>query len=183
MEFEVIRSDRKTMAAEIKQNKLIVRAPRWATDDDVDRFLRQNEKWVENHLAKAQARERAREGVRKLSPDEIDALAKSARETIPERVAHYAPLIGVTYGRVSIRRQRSRWGSCSSKGNLNFNCLLMLAPPGVLDSVVVHELCHRKEMNHSKKFYAEVLRVFPDYWEQHKWLKENVDVIMAMLDE
>lgn len=183
MEFEVIRSDRKTMAAEIKQNKLIVRAPRWATDDDVDRFLRCNEKWIEKHIAKARAREKDREGVRKLSPDEIDALAKSARETIPERVAHYAPLIGVTYGRVSIRRQRSRWGSCSSKGNLNFNCLLMLAPPGVLDSVVVHELCHRKEMNHSKKFYAEVLRVFPDYWEQHKWLKENGDVIMAMLDE
>lgn len=183
MEFEVIRSDRKTMAAEIKYNKLIVRVPRWATDDDVDRFLRCNEKWIEKYIAKARAREKDREGVRKLSPDEIDALAKSARETIPERVAHYAPLVGVTYGRIAIRRLRSRWGSCSSKGNLNFNCLLMLAPPGVLDSVVVHELCHRKEMNHSKKFYAEVLRVFPDYWEQHKWLKENGDVIMAMLDE
>ncbi len=183
MEFEVIRSDRRTMAAEIKRNKLIVRAPRWATDDDVDRFLRHNEKWIEKHLSKAWAREKAREGVRKLLPDEIDALAKSARKTIPERVAHYAPLVGVSYGRIAIRRQRSRWDSCSSKGNLNFNCLLMLAPPGVLDSVVVHELCHRKEMNHSKKFYAEVLRVFPDYWEQHKWLKENGDVIMAMLDE
>ncbi len=183
MEFEVIRSDRKTMAAEIKHNKLIVRAPRWATDNDVDRFLRQNEKWIEKHLAKARAREKARECVRKLTPEEINALAKSARETIPERVAHYAPLVGVTYGSIAIRRQRSRWGSCSSKGNLNFNCLLMLAPPGVLDSVVVHELCHRREMNHSKKFYAEVLRVFPDYWQQHKWLKENGDVIMAMLDE
>ena len=183
MEFEVIRSDRKTMAAEIKHGKLIVRAPLWAADNDVDRFLRQNEKWIDKHLAKAQAREKARQGVQKLSPDETDALVKSARETIPERVAYYAPLIGVTYGKITIRRQRSRWGSCSSKGNLNFNCLLMLAPPGVIDSVVVHELCHRKEMNHSKKFYAEVLRVFPDYWEQHKWLKENGDIIMAMLDE
>ena len=74
-------------------------------------------------------------------------------------------------------------GSCSSKGNLNFNCLLMLAPPKVLDSVVVHELCHRKEMNHSKRFYAEVLRVFPDYWAQDKWLKENGNILMSMLGE
>lgn len=182
MEFEIIRSDRRTMAAEIKQNRLVIRAPRWASNADVDRFILQNKKWIEKHLEEAQQREEAKSRIRKLTRDEIDALAARARETIPQRVAHYAPLVGVTYGRITIRRQRSRWGSCSSKGNLNFNCLLMLAPPGVIDSVVVHELCHRKKMNHSKEFYAEVLRVFPNYWEQHKWLKDNGDLIMAMLD-
>lgn len=69
------------------------------------------------------------------------------------------------------------------KGNLNFNCLLMLTPPEVIDSVVVHELCHRKEMNHSDKFYSEVLRVFPDYWKWDRWLKDNGNILMAMMGE
>ena len=183
MEFEVIRSDRKSMAVQIKQNKLIIRAPLQATNEDINRFMLQNKKWIETHLAEAQAREKAKEGIHKLSREEVMALAKRAMEVIPERVAHYAPLIGVSYGRITIRNQRSKWGSCSSKGNLNFNCLLMLTPPEVIDSVVVHELCHRKEMNHSEKFYAEVLRVFPDYWAQDKWLKENGDILMTMLGE
>ena len=92
---------------------------------------------------------------------------------IPERVRHFAPLIGVDYGRITIRCQRTRWGSCSAKGNLSFNCLLMLLPNEVVDSVVVHELCHRKHMNHSPLFYAEIERVFPEYRKCSKWLKEN----------
>ena len=108
-------------------------------------------------------------------------MARRAAEVIPQRVAYFAQKIGVTYGRITIRNQKTRWGSCTAEGNLNFNCLLMEAPPEVLDSVVVHELCHRKEMNHSERFYAEVLRVFPDYWAQDKWLKENGHMLMAML--
>lgn len=183
MEFEVIRSNRKTMGAEIKQNKLIIRAPLQATNEDINRFMLQNKKWFETHLAKAQAREKAKEGIHKLTQEEILALANRALEVIPERVAHYAPLVGVTYGRITIRRQKSRWGSCSSKGNLNFNCLLMLTPPEVLDSIVVHELCHRKEMNHSDRFYAEVLRVFPDYHKWDKWLKDNGAILMGLMPE
>ena len=183
MEFEVIRSDRKTMGAQIKGNKLIIRAPLRATDEQINRFLLEHKQWIETHLAKAQAQQQARADVHKLTSDEIQALANRALEVIPQRVKYYAPLIGVTYGRITIRNQRSKWGSCSSKGNLNFNCLLMLTPPEVIDSVVVHELCHRKEMNHSDMFYAEVLRVFPDYWEQDKWLKENGDILMTMLGE
>lgn len=183
MEFNVIRSNRKTIAAEIRQNQLIIRAPLYATNEDINRFLRKHQKWFDQHLAKAQAREKAKEGIHIFTHDEIQALANRALEVIPARVAHYAALIGVNYGRITIRCQRTRWGSCSSKGNLNFNCLLMLTPPEVIDSVVVHELCHRKEMNHSDRFYAEVLRVFPDYWAQHKWLKENGDMLLAMLGE
>lgn len=104
---------------------------------------------------------------------EIDELMKQAKKVIPERVAFFAPLVGVVPGRIAIRCQKTRWGSCSAKGNLNFNCLLMLAPPEVMDSVVVHELCHLKQMNHSKKFYDEVLRVMPDYRTRQKWLKEH----------
>ena len=117
----------------------------------------------------------------RLTRKDIEALAQEAVKVIPERVAYYAPRVGVTYGRITIRNQRSRWGSCSSKGNLNFNCLLMLAPREVLDSVVVHELCHRLEMNHSKKFYEHVLRVYPDYYRNHAWLKENGTQLMRRM--
>ena len=74
---------------------------------------------------------------------------------------------------ISIHNQRTRWGSCSSKGNLKFNCLLMMFPDEVIDSIVVHELCHRIHMNHSAQFYAEVEKVFTQYRKCQKWLKEN----------
>ena len=77
------------------------------------------------------------------------------------------------YGSISIRSQKSRWGSCTSKGNLSFNCPLMLTPPEVIDSVVVHKLCYRKEMTHSSVFYAHVLRVFLEYRAWRRWLKDN----------
>lgn len=182
MEFEVIRSNRKSLGAEIKQGKLIIRAPLDATNEDINNFMLKNKKWFETHLAEAQAHEKAMKSVHRLTDEEIQALANQALEVIPERVKHYAALIGVTYGRITIRNQKSKWGSCSGKGNLNFNCLLMLTPPEVIDSVVVHELCHRKEMNHSQKFYAEVLRVFPDYWKWDKWLKDNGEILMTMMD-
>ena len=96
-----------------------------------------------------------------------------AKKVIPEKVAYYARLMNVTYGRISIRKQKTRWGSCSNKGNLNFNCLLMMMPPEVLDYVIVHELSHRLEMNHSKRFWAQVEKVIPDYKTQKTWLKEH----------
>lgn len=183
MEFDVIRSKRKSFAAEIKQNRLLIRAPLRSSDAEIDAFVRQHRRWIETHLAKAQAQQKAAEACPKLTAEDTQALTDQAKQFIPARVNYYAPLIGVSYGRITIRHQRTRWGSCNSKGDLNFNCLLMLAPPEVLDSVVVHELCHRKEMNHSDKFYAEVLRVFPDYGRCHKWLKENGRLLMARLGE
>lgn len=180
-EYELIKSSRKTLAAEIKQGRLIIRAPHQAADDDIRRFIQKNSQWIETHLAKSRSREAAAESIPKLMPEELHNLAQQALKVIPARAAYYAPLIGVTYGRITIRNQTSRWGSCSSKGNLNFNCLLMLAPPEVLDSVVVHELCHRREMNHSQKLYAEVLRVFPTYRTQEKWLKEHGGELLKRL--
>ena len=110
-----------------------------------------------------------------------DMPINTALEDIPKRVQHYAPLVGVTCGRITIRNQRSRWGSCSSKGNLNFNCLLMLCPEEVRDYVVIHELCHRIEMNHSPKFWAEVERVCPDYRAHRKWLKDHGTELIGRL--
>ena len=90
-------------------------------------------------------------------------------------------MVGVTYGRITIRNQRSRWGSCSGKGNLNFNCLLMLTPDHVIDYVVVHELCHRLEMNHSPAFWAQVERVLPDYRKSREWLREHEKELIGRL--
>ena len=120
--------------------------------------------------------------VEKLTDAEINELKKEAESVIPRRVEYFAGVVGVEYGRITIRCQKTRWGSCSSKGNLNFNCLLMLAPPEVLDSVVVHELCHLKVMNHSKAFYDEVLRAYPNYREDHKWLKDHGGELMARVN-
>lgn len=179
---DIIRSNRKTISAEIKHGELMIRAPQWATDEEIECFMQRHKRWIKTHLARAQEQQKAAENHPGLTREELRALAQKAAEVIARRAAYYAPLVGVTYGKITIRNQRSRWGSCSSKGNLNFNCLLMLAPPEVLDSVVVHELCHRKEMNHSDRFYAEVLRVLPDYWASHQWLKEHGAVLLAMLD-
>ena len=117
-----------------------------------------------------------------LTEAEIKQLANKALEYIPARVAYFAPIVGVDYGRITIRNQRTRWGSCSSKGNLNFNCLLILTPPEVIDYVVVHELCHRREMNHSTRFWNEVEKVLPDYKVAKKWLKENGAGVMQRME-
>lgn len=98
---------------------------------------------------------------------------KQAHIWVPRRVRHYASVVDETFSRIFIKNQKSRWGSCSSARNLNFNWRLMMAPLEVLDYVVVHELCHLKEMNHSKEFWAEVEKVLPDYKERKKWLDEN----------
>lgn len=148
---------------------------------EIGRFVDQHTGWIEKNIKKIEERKKALSDIEPLTDDEIRELAKKASEIIPERVAFYAQKIGVSYGRITIRNQRSKWGSCSSKGNLNFNCLLMLTPPEVIDSVVVHELCHRKEMNHSVRFYAEIMRVFPEYKKWDSWLKENGGAIMAKM--
>lgn len=181
MKYRIIRSSRKTLGLEVTVNGLIVRAPKMATDQEINLFILQHKRWIENHLKKVEERQNAIDGLEPLTYDEIQALATKALKMIPERVKFYAPKVGVTYGRITIRNQRSRWGSCSSKGNLNFNCLLMLTPAEVIDSVVVHELCHLKEMNHSDKFYAEILKVFPDYWKWDKWLKTNGDLLIKRM--
>ena len=172
--YTLIRSNRKTIAIELRPGEIIVRAPIYATKEQIDAHVRSREQWIRKH-------QQTLPSVEPLSMEEVRTLAEQALQTIPTRVAHYARLLGVTYGRITIRNQRTRWGSCSSKGNLNFNCLLMLTPPEVVDSVIVHELCHLKEMNHSDRFYREVLWVYPEYWRWDRWLKANGELIMMRL--
>jgi hypothetical protein len=109
----------------------------------------------------------------RLSDDDIKQLHDRAVDILSKKTAYYADIIGVDYGKITIRHQKTRWGSCSGKGNINYNCMLMLAPDKIQDYVVVHELCHRLHMDHSREFWAEVERVLPDYRQRRRWLKEN----------
>ncbi|MBR0119389.1 MAG: M48 family metallopeptidase [Eubacterium sp.] len=174
--YKVLRSRRRTISIEVNRDlEVIVRAPRWVAKRDIRYFVDEKEGWIRKTIARL---ERERELQKdqpdeRLTQEELNDLVRKAREVIPKRAEYYAQLIGVTYGRITIRHQKTRWGSCSARGNLNFNCLLMLAPPEVLDAIVVHELCHRKEMNHSERFYREVHRIYPDYDKWNRWLKDH----------
>lgn len=96
---------------------------------------------------------------------------------IEDRVKHYSSIIGVFPEKITIREQKTRWGSCSTKGNINLNWKLIMAPMEVLDYVVIHELCHMREMNHSKEFWKLVEYVFPQYKKCRAWLKDNGDLL------
>ena len=179
--LEIIRSNRRTISIEIKPAGITVRAPRRMGSQEISAFILKKKSWIEKHWHQMQERQKVCNELGPYTTEEIKALAEKALVVIPEKVRHYAPLVGVDYRRITIRSQRTRWGSCSGKGNLNFNCLLMLLPDDVIDSVVVHELCHRKHMNHSPHFYAEVERVYPDYRRCNQWLNKNGGLYLSRL--
>lgn len=179
-DIEIIRSKRKTISVEIKDDlRIIVRAPLYMKEADIYKFIENKRTWIDKHLKTAELRCEEKEPP--LTAEEIRKLADEAMEDITVRVKKFASAAGVSVGRITIRNQKSRWGSCSSKGNLNFNCLLMLCPEKVRDYVVVHELCHRKEMNHSSKFWEQVEKIMPDYREHRRWLKAEGGKIIRRL--
>ena len=168
--YQWIRSRRKTIAIQIdREGQVIVRTPYGITKRQVEEFLDEKKDWI------LQTRQR----VEKRKTEQIPISEEVRREGIerakrifPERTAYFAKRMGVDYGRITIREQKTRWGSCSSKGNLNFNWKLVLLDPKLLDYVVVHELAHRREMNHSKNFWKIVEAELPDYRERRRRLKE-----------
>ena len=176
MEVTVIKSRRKTIAIQVNSDlSVTVRAPYGVTEKYIEEFLNKNEAWISKQMNEIKVNRKSVESknVENLTLDKIKALADQALKIIPARVEYFARIIGVTYGNITIRNQKTRWGSCSSKGNLNFNALLMLTSKDVIDYVVVHELSHRIEMNHSARFWSIVENVLPNYRVQRKWLKEN----------
>ena len=181
IDYTLIYSARKTVGIEIKNGKVIVRAPQKMSKNEIEQIVKENSDKILQMLKKAEMRESALRDIVPLTAEEIGELAARAREYIPSRVKYYAEKMHVTVSGITIRNQKTRWGSCSSKGNLNFNCMLLLTPPEAIDSVVVHELCHLKEMNHSPRFYAEVLKVYPEYYKWDGWLKEHGEAIMRRM--
>lgn len=168
-EVTVIRSKRKSIALQVKRGgQIIVRAPQRMAGSRIEDFVRIHETWI------LQAQEKVLEAMRRsqaITEQERIKGFEIAKNIIPERAAYFADRMHVTYNRITIREQKSRWGSCSNKGNLNFNWQLVRIPSELLDYVVVHELAHREEMNHSAKFWAVVEKELPDYRERRKKLR------------
>ena len=178
MTYTLIRSRRKTVAIQITPaGEVLLRCPNGLPKKEAEAFLESKRSWVEAHLAKLPQPQA------KLTGAECSTLARQAAGDIPRRVASAAKRMGLSYGRITLRWQRTRWGSCSAKGNLNFNCLLMLCPEEVRDYVVIHELCHRVELNHSPRFWALVETYCPGYARHRKWLKDNGGSLIARLPQ
>ena len=173
-DYRIIRTRRKTIGLEISPDlQITVRAPYHLSDVRIREFVESKQTWILKHLAimqDRQAHDPIPAGV--ISDKELRHMTKEARIIIPERVKYFAKIIGVTYGQITIRHQKTRWGSCSSSGNLNYNCMLMATSPELIDYVVVHELCHRKQMNHSPLFWKEVEEILPDYRNLRSRLRE-----------
>lgn len=169
--YEWIRSARRTIAIQVQPDgRVVVRTPYSASRKQVEHFLEEKSGWIQRQ--QEELRERKDEK-NPITEEMRQAGIREAHIRIPERVSYYAERMGVSYGRITIREQKTRWGSCSSQGNLNFNWKLVLMPEEVLDYVVVHELAHRKEMNHSKAFWSQVEEILPDYRQRRKLLKEE----------
>lgn len=170
--YELIYSSRKTLAIQITPDGSVkVRAPKRCPKSTIECFLNEKESWILKHVNKAMQNPTVMKNP--LSVQERNRYIKIARDIFTQKTAYYASIMDVTYGRISIREQKTRWGSCSSEGNLNFNWRLIFAPEEVLDYIVVHELAHRREMNHSQAFYAIVKSILPDYKKSQKWLRDN----------
>lgn len=171
---EVRRSKRKSAAIKITADmQIVVFVPLYVSDNEIERLVISKSKWIDEHMLKVQSTIDERSKLEKITSEQIKELADQAVEYIPKRVKYYAENENFVYNKITIKNLVSRWGSCSTKGNLNFNCLLMLTPDYVIDYIVVHELCHLREMNHSEKFWAEVEKIMPDYQRAELWLKQN----------
>ena len=174
---EVIYSSRRTMGLEVTADgRVKARVPNRTADAVVEKFVKERAGWIAEKYLLQKARQEKQKLARGTRDYEQNPALEAryrelARAVIGQRVSYFAAKMGVTYGRISIRDQKTRWGSCSGRGNLNFNWKLVLMPPEVLDYVVVHELAHRKQMNHSPLFWAEVGRVLPDYESRRRWLE------------
>ena len=179
MQTRILRSRRKTLSLRITPlGDLEIRAPLGMPERDIQAFVAEKAWWIETHRARV-LRDQAQGALAPLDEAALEGLKEQTRQKLAPMLERHGAHMGVSYGRVSIRCQQTRWGSCSAEGNLNFNCLLALAPEEVMEYVAVHELAHRKQMNHSPLFWQEVARECPRYIQCRRWLKQNGGALLA----
>ena len=159
-EIEVRRSDRRTLALQVKDGRVIVLAPRRTPEARIRQFIAAHEAWIAKTLA---AQQRRAEAHPEPTEAEKKACIARAKEVLPGRVAHYSRIMGLYPTQLRITGAKTRFGSCSNRGHICFSWRLMLYPPEAIDYVVVHELAHLKHMNHSPAFHALVESVLPDH--------------------
>ena len=168
MEYDIIYSDRRTMSIIVKNGKVVVRAPKKIKKEYIEAFIREHREWVERSLEKSK---KVRDPIADFSHKEIEELREKARIVLANKTKYYSEIMGLKYGRITITSAKTRFGSCSSKGNISYSYRLLLYPDAAIDYVVVHELAHLRKMNHSKEFYKIIESILPDYKQRIKLLK------------
>ena len=167
--FVLLRSRRRTLSMEIKENgDLLVRAPLRMSQRVIEDFVQQKQPWIE----KARERVRSRPAPKVLTKEKEQALRALTRERVLPRVAPWADRLGVNPQKVTVTGALTWWGSCSARGHVCFSCLLGEQEDSLIDYVIVHELCHLRHMDHSKRFWQEVGRVIPDWPKRRAKLKQ-----------
>ena len=152
----------------------VVTLPHEMNESFVEKFIHEKADWVLDRLKKITASgERKNRLLSRSSKKEYQQNKKQAFDLIKEKLENFNELYNFSYGRISIRNQRTRWGSCSRKGNLNFNYKIIFLPEKLADYIVVHELCHLKQFNHSRRFWDLVAKTFPDYREMVRELRSS----------
>ena len=151
--------------------RVVVTAPYYATYNSMERFLLSRKDWVMRALSKFSDRKSVLPGG---GVNHYKKHKEKAREFVLNRLEYFNQFYNFKYHRVAIRNQKTRWGSCSKKGNLNFNYKIIFLEQNQADYIIVHELCHLKELNHSKRFWDLVSRAVMDYKNVRKSLKKLV---------
>lgn len=169
MDLEIIYSNRKTISITVKEGRVIVRAPRGISQARIDSFINKNLAWIEKRI---EITKNQHDPIASMTDTQIKRLRELARTYLMAKTEEYSKIMGLKFGRITITGAKTRFGSCSSKGNISYSYRLMLYPEAAIDYVVVHELAHLVEMNHSRRFYAIVEKVLPDYKERVKLLKK-----------
>ena len=168
----MVRSRRRTLTLLItEEGHLVVRAPLKMSESYILRFVKTKASWIEKHVR--QAAQQSLTQPPPLAPEEEARLKALARDAFIERACRYARPMGVTFTRIRLSSAKTRWGSCSPRGNLSFNWRLIRAPVQILDYVVVHELAHLTEANHSPRFWKKVEEFCPNYKTARAWLRTN----------
>ena len=168
MEYKVIYSKRKTISISIENCEPVIKAPVGTDEKTLRKIVEKHSKWISSHV-EYQRKKLAL--FKDLTAEDINKLKKDAKIYFKEKTDYYAKIMDINYGRITITSAQKRFGSCSSKGDISFSYRLMLYPEAAREYVVVHELAHRKEMNHSKRFYDIISSVMPDYKERKLLLK------------
>lgn len=168
MDYKIIYSNRKTLALSIVDCQLVVKAPLETSKQSVEQMILKHKLWIEKHIA---SQMKKREMTNELTAEDIKQIKKEAKKYFTEKIEYYSNIMGLKCSRITITSATKRFGSCNSSGRICFSYRLMLYPDAAREYVVVHELAHLKEMNHSKNFYEIIEKVMPDYKSRKRLLK------------
>lgn len=147
-----------------------VTVPRWGSRRQAELFAQEQRPWIERQRARVRESATQRPS---YAPEAIASLRRQAALELPERLLHLARHHGLHVSRISVRNQRSRWGSCSPSGHICLNWRLVLMPDHVRDYVLIHELMHLRRLDHSRHFWRLVAHACPDYENARRWLREH----------